>query len=64
MVVNRVGDLFLSVAFFGLFWAFGSLDYATIYSLSPYMSETVLTVIALLFLLAAMGKSAQLGLHT
>jgi len=28
------------------------------------MNETVLTVIGLLFLLAAMGKSAQLGLHT
>lgn len=28
------------------------------------MNETVLTLIGLLFLLAAMGKSAQLGLHT
>ena len=28
------------------------------------MNETVLTIIGLLFLLAAMGKSAQLGLHT
>ena len=64
MVVNRVGDTFLSVAFFAAFWAFGNLDYATIYSLSPYMNETVLTIIGLLFLLAAMGKSAQLGLHT
>ena len=63
MVVNRVGDTFLSVAFFGVFWAFGNLDYATVYSLSPYMNETVLTVIGLLFLFAAMGKSAQLGLH-
>lgn len=27
------------------------------------MNETVLTIIGLLFLLAAMGKSAQLGLH-
>ena len=64
MVVNRVGDMFLSVAFFGVFWTFGNLDYATVYSLSPYMNETVLTIIGLLFLLAAMGKSAQLGLHS
>jgi hypothetical protein len=28
------------------------------------MNETVLTIIGLLFLLAAMGKSAQLGLHS
>lgn len=64
MVVNRVGDTFLSVAFFGVFWAFGNLDYATVFSLSPYMNETVLTIIGLLFLFAAMGKSAQLGLHS
>jgi NADH-ubiquinone oxidoreductase chain 5 len=64
MVVNRVGDTFLSIAFFIAFWVFGNLDYATIYSLSPYINETVLTIIGLLFLLAAMGKSAQLGLHT
>ena len=64
MVVNRVGDMFLSIAFFGLFWTFGNLDYATVYSLSPYMNETVLTIVGLLFLLAAMGKSAQLGLHS
>nr|YP_007475362.1 NADH dehydrogenase subunit 5 [Microbotryum lychnidis-dioicae]AGE14577.1 NADH dehydrogenase subunit 5 [Microbotryum lychnidis-dioicae] len=64
MVINRVGDTSLSIAFFGAFWAFGNLDYATIYSLSPYMNETVLTVIGLLFLFAAMGKSAQLGLHS
>jgi len=64
MIVNRVGDMSLTIAFFGLFWAFGNLDYSTIYSLSPYINETVLTIIGLLFLLAAMGKSAQLGLHT
>lgn len=64
MVINRVGDTSLSIAFFGAFWAFGNLDYATIYSLSPYMNETVLTIIGLLFLFAAMGKSAQLGLHS
>jgi NADH-ubiquinone oxidoreductase chain 5 len=63
MTVNRVGDMFLTIAFFGVFWAFGNLDYATVFSLSPYMNETVLTLIGLLFLLAAMGKSAQLGLH-
>lgn len=64
MVVNRVGDMFLSVSFFGLFWIFGNLDYATVYSLSPYINETVLTIVGLLFLMGAMAKSAQLGLHT
>jgi len=32
--------------------------------MSPYINESALTIIGLLFLLAAMGKSAQLGLHT
>lgn len=64
IVVNRVGDIFLSIAFFIVFWTFGNLDYATIYSLSPYINETILIIIGLLFLFAAIGKSAQLGLHT
>lgn len=64
LTVNRVGDMFLSIGFFALFWVFGNLDYATIYSLSPYMNETALTIIGVLLLLAAIGKSAQLGLHT
>lgn len=56
--------MFLSVGFFALFWVFGNLDYSTIFSLSPFMNESALTIIGLLLLLAAMGKSAQLGLHT
>ncbi len=64
LTVNRVGDMFLSVGFFALFWVFGNLDYSTIFTLSPFMNESALTMIGLLLLLAAMGKSAQLGLHT
>ena len=64
LTVNRVGDLFLSLSFFSLFWLFGNLDYRTIYSLSPFMNESVLTIIGILFLIAAMGKSANIGLHT
>lgn len=64
LVVNRVGDMFLSVAFFALFFVFGNLDYSTIFSIAPFINETIITIIGLLLLLAAMGKSAQLGLHT
>ena len=64
LTVNRVGDMFLSVGFFALFWLFGNLDYSTVFSLSPFMNESAITMIGLLLLLAAMGKSAQLGLHT
>lgn len=64
LTVNRVGDTFLSVGFFAMLWVFGNVDYATVFSLAPYTNEYALTVIGLLFLLAGMGKSAQLGLHT
>lgn len=64
LVVNRVGDMFLSIAFFTIFLVFGSLDYATISTLTPIMNESSLTLIGILLLLAAIGKSAQLGLHT
>lgn len=56
--------MFLSVAFFAMFFVFGNLDYATVFSIAPFINETTITVIGLLLLLAAMGKSAQLGLHT
>jgi NADH:ubiquinone oxidoreductase subunit 2 (subunit N) len=64
MFTNRVGDYFLTVGFFALFFAFGSLDYATVFSLAPYINTNVLTFISLLLLLGAAAKSAQLGLHS
>jgi NADH-ubiquinone oxidoreductase chain 5 len=62
--MNRVGDYGLSIGFFALFAVFGSLNYATIFSLAPYINETAITVIALLLLTGAAAKSAQLGLHS
>lgn len=63
ITVNRIGDMFLSIGFFVCLWAFSNLDYITPFSLSPYINTTVLTIIGILFLLAASGKSAQIGLH-
>jgi len=62
--MNRVGDMGLSIGFFALFALFGSLDYATVFSLAPYMNETAVTIIALLILTGAMAKSAQIPLHS
>lgn len=56
--------MFLSVAFFAMFFVFGNLDYATVFSIAPFIHENTITIIGLLLLLAAIGKSAQLGLHT
>ena len=63
-IVNRVGDMSLSIAFLGIFFLFGNMDFATIFSLAPMMNESALTIIGLLLLFGSMGKSAQIGLHT
>jgi NADH-ubiquinone oxidoreductase chain 5 len=62
--MNRFGDMALTISFFAIFFLFGSLDYTTVFSLSPYMNETALTIIALLLLVGAMAKSSQIGLHS
>jgi len=64
LTMNRVGDMGLSIGFFALFALFGSLDYATIFSLVPFMNETAITIIGLLLLTGAMAKSAQIPLHS
>lgn len=63
MFTNRIGDYFLTIGFFVIFFTFGSLDYATVFSLAPYININVLTFITLLLLLGAAAKSAQIGLH-
>jgi NADH-ubiquinone oxidoreductase chain 5 len=64
LTVNRVGDMGLSLGFFAMLWVFGNVDYSSVFALSPYINETAITIIGLLFLVGAMAKSAQLGLHT
>lgn len=64
LTVNRVGDSFLSVGLFALLWTCGSLEYSSVYSVTPLLNETAITVIALLFFGGAMSKSAQVPLHT
>lgn len=64
LTMNRVGDMGLSIGFFSLFALFGSLDYATVFSIAPFMNETAITIIALLLLSGAMAKSSQIPLHS
>ena len=64
LTMNRVGDMGLSIGFFAIFALFGSIDYATVFSLSSYMNETAITVIGLLLLTGAMAKSSQIPLHS
>ena len=64
LTMNRVGDMGLSIGYFALFALFGSLDYATIFSIVPFMNETAITIIGILILTGAMAKSAQIPLHS
>src|SRR5882757_9843832 len=62
--MNRGGDMFLSIGFFSIFQIFGSLNYSHIFTLTPYMNETSITIIALLLLGGALAKSANIPLHS
>lgn len=69
-IVNRVGDLFFMLGMALTFWTFGSIEFDTIFQgveaarQLTFAGLPVLEVIALFFFLGAMGKSAQIGLHT
>lgn len=62
-LTNRVGDCFLTIGMFAILWSLGNLDYATVFSLAPYMNENVITIIGICLLIGAMAKSSQVGLH-
>ncbi len=63
-VVNRVGDVGLAVAILVMFATVGSISYASVFGAAPVLSESTLTAIGLLLLLAACGKSAQVPLQS
>ena len=62
-LTNRVGDCFLTIGMFAILWSFGNVDYSTVFSLAPYVSENIVTVIGICLLIGAMAKSSQVGLH-
>ena len=62
-LTNRVGDCFLTIGMFAILWSFGNLDYATVFSLAPYINENIITLIGICLLIGAMAKSSQIGLH-
>jgi len=62
--MNRTGDMLMSIGILAIFAIFGSLNYASIFSLVPYMNETAISIIALLLLGGALAKSANIPLHS
>ncbi|HEX4861059.1 MAG TPA: NADH-quinone oxidoreductase subunit L, partial [Rhizomicrobium sp.] len=73
-IVNRVGDFGFALGIFGVWYVFRTLDFDAVFAAAPSMvghtmlfgswHVDILTTLCLLLFIGAMGKSAQLGLHT
>jgi len=62
-IVNRIGDLAFGLGLIWIFYQFGTLDFAEVFSQVPAAPTAVVTGIALLLFGGAAGKSAQFPLH-
>src|SRR5687767_14558837 len=63
-VVNRIGDAGFLLAIFLVFINFQTLDYTKVFAQVGHLSPEMATAIALCLLVGAVGKSAQIPLHT
>jgi NADH-quinone oxidoreductase subunit L len=73
-IVNRIGDFGFALGIFAVYEIFGSLQFDTVFAAAPDVAHNTipflgrevdaLTVTCILLFIGAMGKSAQIGLHT
>ena len=73
-VVNRVGDFGFALGIFLIFYLFGTVNYSEVFELIPNfldnelsflgMNFNAINSICILLFIGAMGKSAQIFLHT
>ena len=74
LILNKIGDFGVLIAIVLVFIVFQSVDFSTVFALVPFFFNktvfflfwevNVITLICFLFFIGAVGKSAQLGLHT
>jgi NADH-quinone oxidoreductase subunit L len=74
MVMNRIADVFFIIGILFLLWKFKTTDYIIVFSLVDYIKDinfflifgevNLLNLILFLLFIGAIGKSAQVGLHT
>lgn len=73
-IVNRIGDFGFALGIFAIYLLFGTVNYSEVFDLALQKQNATfnilgiefhaITFICLLLFIGAMGKSAQLGLHT
>ena len=73
-LVNRVGDFGLALGIFLIFYYFGTVNYSDVFNLIPNLENknliflgiefNAINLICILLFIGAMGKSAQIFLHT
>jgi len=73
-IVNRVGDVGFAMGIMGCFVLFGTVGFDQVFAEAPGLADAqfeflgiqghALTIVCILLFIGAMGKSAQLGLHT
>jgi NADH-ubiquinone oxidoreductase chain 5 len=64
VIVNRIGDTAFLIAVCLIFRATGAADFDTVFSLADLLNKNDVNLICLFLFIGAMGKSAQIGLHT
>jgi NADH-quinone oxidoreductase subunit L len=74
MVLNRIGDFGLVIGILVIFVEYNTVDYATIFAITPIFADKffnflsfnldLISIICFFLFVGAVGKSAQLGLHT
>lgn len=74
MILNRVGDFGLVIGILIIFVEYKAVDYAAVFSITPILTNKVfsflsfdfdlISIICFFLFVGAVGKSAQLGLHT
>jgi NADH-ubiquinone oxidoreductase chain 5 len=74
MIVNRIADIGLALGVFTIFSYLSAIDYDVIFSMIPYIKSDgffciykfvrIIDAICFFLFIGAMGKSAQIGLHT
>ena len=61
--MNRVGDFGFLLGIFLIFTKLGTLDFTEVFNKAPSLGTTLVTTIAILLFIGAVGKSAQFPLY-